>query len=59
MTGNQSITDKEKRKRRGVLNFMGELCKISFGTKDESDARYYNQQINLLVFEQNAEDKPL
>jgi hypothetical protein len=43
-----------KRKRRGVLNFMGELSKILFGTMDEGDARYYDEQIKF--FERNAED---
>jgi hypothetical protein len=42
------------RKRRGVFNFIGELSKILFGTMDEDDARYYNEQIKL--FEQNSED---
>ena len=46
-TGNQ-------RKKRGVFNFIGELSKVLFGTMDEDDARYYNDQIKL--FEQNSED---
>jgi hypothetical protein len=54
ITGNQVVTDKGKRKRRGVLNFMGELGKILFGTMDEADARYCNEKIKLFV--QNAED---
>jgi hypothetical protein len=43
-----------KRKRRGVFNFIGELSKVLFGTMDEDDARYYNEQIKL--FEQNSGD---
>ena len=43
-----------KRKKRGVFNFIGELSKVLFGTMDEEDARYYNEQIKL--FEQNSED---
>jgi hypothetical protein len=37
-----------------VFNFIGELSKILFGTMDEDDALYYNEQIKL--FEQNSED---
>ena len=43
-----------KRKKRGVFNFIGELSKILFGTMDDDDAKYYNEQIKL--FEQNSED---
>jgi hypothetical protein len=42
------------RKKRGVFNFVGELSKILFGTMDEDDEKYYNEQIKL--FEQNSED---
>jgi hypothetical protein len=42
------------RKKRGALNFVGQLSKILFGTMDENDADYYNEQIKL--FEQNSED---
>jgi hypothetical protein len=45
---------KGKRKRRGVFNFIGELSKVLFGTMDEDDARYYNEQIKF--FEQNSGD---
>jgi hypothetical protein len=54
ITGNQAVTNKWKLKRRGVLNFMGELSKILFGMMDEADTRYYNEQIKL--FEQNTKD---
>jgi len=53
----KEITGQEtggKRKRRGIFNFIGELSKILFGTLDEDDAKYYNEQIKL--FEQNSED---
>jgi hypothetical protein len=43
-----------KRKRRGIFNFVGELSKILFGTMDDGDAKYYNDQIKL--FEQGSED---
>jgi hypothetical protein len=51
MTGQQT---KGNRKKRGVFNFIGEISKILFGTMDEGDARYYNEQIKL--FEENSED---
>jgi hypothetical protein len=41
-----------KRKKRGVFNFIGEVSKILFGTMDDDDAKYYNEQIKL--FEQNS-----
>ena len=44
-----------RRRKRGVFNFIGELSKILFGTLDEDDAKYYNEQIRL--FEQNSEDR--
>jgi hypothetical protein len=44
-----------RRKRRAVFNIIGELSKILFGTMDEDDAHYYNEQIKL--FEQNSDDK--
>jgi len=43
-----------KRKKRGVFNFIRELSKILFGTMDEDNAKYYDEQIKL--FEQNSED---
>jgi hypothetical protein len=42
------------RKKRGVFNFIGELSKIIFGTLDEDDAKFYNDQIKL--FERDSED---
>jgi hypothetical protein len=51
ITGRQTTG---KRKKRGVFNFIGELSKILFGTMDDDDAVYYNEQIKL--FEQNSED---
>ena len=53
----KEITGQEtgkKRKKRGVFNFIGELSKILFGSRDNGDAKYYNDQIKL--FEQNSED---
>jgi hypothetical protein len=53
----EEITGQEiggKRKKGVVFNFIGELSKILFGTMDEDDAKYYNEQIKL--FEQNSED---
>ncbi|PNF23406.1 hypothetical protein B7P43_G12246 [Cryptotermes secundus] len=40
------------RVKRGVLNFVGEISKILFGTLTQSDARGYNQQITELEKEQ-------
>jgi hypothetical protein len=54
ITENQAVTDEGKRRKRGVLNFMGELSKILFGTMDEDVAIYYNEEIKL--FGQNIED---
>jgi hypothetical protein len=42
------------RKRRGVFNFIGEISKVLFGTLDNEDAKYYNEQIKH--FEENSED---
>ena len=37
-----------------MFNFVRELSKILFGTLDEDDVKYYNDQIKL--FERNSED---
>jgi hypothetical protein len=50
MTGHQV----GNRKKRRVLNFVGQLSKVLVGTMDDNDAKYYNEQVNL--FEQNSED---
>jgi hypothetical protein len=42
------------RKRKGALNFIGEIGKILFGTLDSDDADNYNEQIKH--FEKNSED---
>ena len=44
----------ESRGRRGLLNFIGEVSKVLFGTMDDRDAEYYDEQIRH--FESNAED---
>jgi hypothetical protein len=31
--------------KQGILNFVGKISKILFGTMDEDDAQYYNDQI--------------
>jgi len=38
------VTDKQdyRRIRRGVLNFVGKISKILFGTPDDDNADYYN-----------------
>jgi hypothetical protein len=41
-----------QRSKRGILNFVGEISKILFGTLMQSDARNYNQQITELEKEQ-------
>jgi len=53
----KEITGQEtggKKKKRGVFNFIAELSKILFGTMDDDDAKYYDEQIKLL--ERNLED---
>jgi hypothetical protein len=45
-------TDPVKRKKRGVLDFVGEISKILFGTLTQSDAREYNSHISQLEQEQ-------
>ena len=44
----------DSRLRRGILNFVGEISKVLFGTLDENDADYYDEQI--CNFERNSED---
>ena len=36
---------REPRGRRGILNFVGEVSKVLFGTLDENDAEYYDEKI--------------
>ena len=40
--------------KRGILNFVGEISKILFGTLDDRDADYYDEQIRK--FEKNSDD---
>jgi hypothetical protein len=40
------------RSKRGVLNFVGEISKILFGTMTQADAKNYNQHITELEKEQ-------
>jgi hypothetical protein len=42
------------RRRRGVFNFIGEISKVLFGTLDNEDAMYYNEQIKHV--EENSDD---
>ena len=42
-----------RRIKRGVFNFVGTISKILFGTMDEDNALYYNEQIKH--FEQNSD----
>ena len=44
----------DSRLRRGILNFVGEISKVLFGTLDENYADYYDEKI--LNFERNSED---
>jgi hypothetical protein len=51
------ITDRKLykiRRRRNVFNFIGEISKVLFGTMDNDDAKYYNEQIRQ--FEENSDD---
>jgi hypothetical protein len=50
VTGNNG----ESRWRCGILNFVGEISKVLFGTLVENDAQYYDEQIRH--FERNSED---
>ena len=45
-------TDVSYRRKRGVLDFVGEISKILFGTLTQADAREYNSHINQLEREQ-------
>jgi hypothetical protein len=38
----------DPRPRRGILNFVGKISKILFGTLDEYDTDYYDEQISLI-----------
>jgi hypothetical protein len=49
MTNNQNSNQRFK---RGVLNFVGEISKILFGTLTQADARNYNNHISELENEQ-------
>jgi transcription antitermination factor NusG len=40
------------RRTRGVLNFVGEIPKILFGTLTQSDAKEHNEHISQLEKEQ-------
>jgi len=42
------------RRNRGLFNFIGEVSKVLFGTMDDDDAKYYNEQIKR--FEENSND---
>ena len=48
------VKNGESRLKRGILNFVGEISKILFGTLDGNDAEYYEEQIRH--FERNSED---
>ena len=55
LTDNIGVKRGQPRERRGVFfNFVGEVSRILFGTLDENDAEYYDEQIRR--FEQNSED---
>jgi hypothetical protein len=41
------------RRRRGIVNFIGEISKVLFGTLDPDNADYYNDQIRQ---SENRED---
>jgi hypothetical protein len=51
------VTDNKqdyRRIRKGVLNFVGKISKILFGTPDDDDADYYNGK-KLKHFERNSD----
>jgi len=41
-------------KETGIMNFIGEISKVLFGTLDENDAEHYDEQIRK--FEANSDD---
>jgi hypothetical protein len=45
-------TGVSKQRKRGVLDFVGEISKILFRTLTQADAREYNSHINQLEREQ-------
>jgi hypothetical protein len=46
------IQNSNRRTKRGVLNFVGDISKILFGTLTQSDAKGYNKHISELEKEQ-------
>jgi hypothetical protein len=38
----------KSRRRRDILNFVGEISKVLFGTLDENDAEYYDEKYPIL-----------
>jgi hypothetical protein len=48
----ESNQNSNHQQKRGVLNNVGELSKILFGTLTQSDARNYNKHITELEKEQ-------
>jgi hypothetical protein len=44
----------DPRQKRGLMNVIGEISKVLFGTLDENDAEYYDEQIRR--FEANSDD---
>jgi hypothetical protein len=46
------VQNPNHRIKRGILNFIGEISKILFGTRTQSDARSYNEHISELEREQ-------
>jgi hypothetical protein len=45
---------REPRGKRGILNFVGEISKVLFGTLEENGAEYYDEKIRH--FESNSDD---
>jgi hypothetical protein len=39
----------DHRQKRGIMNFIGEISKVLFGTLDENDAEYHDEQIRKFV----------
>jgi hypothetical protein len=50
--GLTGINHGDSRGRHGILNFVGEVSKVLYGTLDENDAKYYEEQIRH--FERNT-----
>lgn len=45
----EHMLGRKTRKQRGTFNFIGDIAKILFGTMSNSDAEYYNREIDRIL----------